>query len=117
MATENLHEIKGRRGNFIPFQNDGSEISLFESDYKTTGNYGPITTHPQKFDYLYYYLKVYIKSFRTRLLCGKTHSFLFCNTKGDPFSGATYNLYVGRFYERRCLTCFTTTDLRKAMVT
>ena len=83
IATENLHEIKGRRGNFILFQNDGSEISLFENDYKTAGTYGPITTDLQKFDYLCYYLKVYIKSFRTRLLCGKTHSFLFCNTKGD----------------------------------
>ena len=93
IATENLHEIKGRRGNFILFQNDGSEISLFENDYKTAGTYGPITTDLQKFDFLCYYLKVYIKSFRTRLLCGKTRSFLFCNTKGDPFSDATFKFH------------------------
>ena len=101
--------------NFICFNEDGSVI-LFEDDYKTRGTYGPNRTDLTPLTFLTYYLQLYCRKLRSLLLCGKEHDYFFVNTRGDPFSKASYSYYVSALFERYFSLKLTTVDIRKAVV-
>ena len=94
---------QSKNQNFICFNEDGSVI-LFEDDYKTRATF------------LTYYLQLYCSKLRSLLLCGKEHDYFFVNTRGDPFSQASYGYYVSALLERYFSLKLTTVDIRKAVV-
>ena len=101
--------------NFICFNEDGRVI-LFEDDYKTRATYGPNRTDLTPLTFLTYYLQLYCSKLRSLLLCGKEHDYFFVNTRGDPFSQASYGYYVSALFERYFSLKLTTVDIRKAVV-
>ena len=106
---------QSKNQNFICFNEDGSVI-LFEDDYKTQGTYGPNHTDLTPLTFLTYYLQLYCSKLRSLLLCGKEHDYFYVNTRGDPFSKASYSYYVSALFERYFSLKLTTVDIRKAVV-
>ena len=104
-----------RDQNFLCFNQDGTVI-LYEDAYKTRLTYGPNRTDLTPLTFLTYYLKLYCTKMRNLLLGGKEHDFLFVNSRGDPFTHASYTNYVSCFFEKYFSMKLTTADLRKAVV-
>ena len=110
---QNSAECKDQ--NFLCFNQDGTVI-LYEDAYKTRLTYGPNRTDLTPLTFLTYYLKLYCTKMRNLLLGGKEHDFLFVNSRGDPFTHASYTNYVSSFFEKYFSMKLTTADLRKAVV-
>ena len=110
---QNSDECKNQ--NFLCFNQDGTTI-LYEDAYKTRLTYGPNRTDLTPLTFLTNYLKIYSTKMRNLLLGGKEHDFLFVNSRGDPFTHASYTNYVSSLFEKYFSMKLTTVDLRKAVV-
>lgn len=105
-----------RNQNFLCFNQDGTVV-LYEDAYKTRLTYGPNRTDLTPLTFLTYYLELYRTKMRKLLLGGKEHDFVFVNSRGDPFTHASYTNYVSSLFEKYFSMKLTTVDLRKAVVT
>ena len=112
---KNQCEEESKNQNFICFAEDGS-VTLFEDAYKTRPTYGPNRTDLTPLSLLTYYLQLYVTKTRPLLLNGKEHDFFFINSRGDPFTHASYNNYILALFEKYLSVKLTTIDLRKAVV-
>ena len=112
---KNQCEEECKNQNFICFAEDES-VTLFEDAYKTRPTYGPNRTDLTPLSFLTYYLQLYVTKMRPLLLNGKEHDFFFVNSRGDPFTHASYNNYISALFEKYLSLKLTTIDLRKAVV-
>lgn len=67
--------------------------------------------------WLKYFLNVYIKMERPKLLLTQSHDYFFITTRGEPFSVNSIHKYLGDLFERHLNARIGTTAFRHAIVT
>lgn len=103
----------GSDGNFLVC--DADRLVLICCNYKTKRHYGKESSILE--GHLEYYLRLFIGTYREKLLQGLTHDFLLVNHSGQPFNVPSFNKYTGTLFENYCNVRLSVNDLRHSLVT
>ena len=107
-----------QESNWIIFNIDGT-TDMVINNFKTSRTYGCNRIRVSNYDYVDRHVRAYVQKHRRKLIGEKEHDFLFVRPSGDSFtSSEAFSTYLEKaFTQHNGGLKFTTTTLRKALVT